>query len=130
MKRKWVIIIGSAVLVLLLAAAVFPYAWPASYLKLSYWHARGVTNPVPRVAVLNTTAAAQAGILPPTYLTFGDRVWGVVDVDSVVGAGGGLTWFESIPLDSVRWNATHDSLVSGVELGARSWFFWDDIDGL
>jgi hypothetical protein len=124
-------IAAAAMFVVLISEAAFPVVWTTAYHKLSYWSSRAVTNAVPRVAQVVTTATDNStAIAPPTGLTYGDRIWAMLEGDSVVGAGGGDMFYEVVPLDSVRWNLTHDSLRSGVELAPRFLIFWDDIDGL
>lgn len=127
MKHK-ILTIGYVVLALMVASAAIAYVWPTSYQKASVIGNQAVTNTLPRVAIINTAYAAQAGIPLPTGLNFGDRIWAIIDSDSVAGAGGGLTFFESIPLDSLRWNADQDSLVCGLEIGRGTWIFYDDIN--
>lgn len=123
-------ILGLCVVVALVAlgaALAFPYAWPGSYEQASVDGSKSISNAIPRVAVIGATYAAQAGIILPDGLDYGDRIWGLIDADSVVGAGGGMTFFESIPLDSLRWNATQDSLVCGVELSRTALIFYDNL---
>lgn len=103
------------------------FAWPSSYTQLSYWHSRGVTNPVPKVAVLDDNYAAQASFLVEG-IDYGDRVWAIIDADSVAGAGGGMTFFDAVPTDSLRWSDKDlDSLTCGVELSRTTMIFYDDI---
>lgn len=127
MRNKW-IIVGYVALTIFVSGAALAYVWPTSYQKASVIGGLAVTNTLPRIAVLNVAYAAQAGIPLPTGLNYGDRIWAVIDSDSVTGAGGGLTFFESVPLDSLRWNAAKDSLVCGVEIGRGTWIFYDDIN--
>ena len=128
MNRKKLLLIVCAVLGvgLIVGGMAQAYLWTNADEKVSYMANRGITNALPRVACHKGVIAKQAAFLVEG-LDYGDRIWGILDADSITTAVSGYHW-ESIPLDSLRWcSPAYDSLACGSELGPTTIFLYDEI---
>lgn len=125
MNKKTIIIVCTVLLIgVVVGGIAHAYLWATNDYKFSYDAGRPVNNALPRVAAMKAAVAAQTAFLV-SGLDYGDRIWGVLDADSVVSAGG-YQW-QSIPLDSLRWvDPDLDSIACGVALGPTSLFLYDE----